>query len=104
MRAENAIRDRLASEQIHDIGDMCIQVDIAAHKVRSVGQSCQSGGEGAIARRLQDVYHGTPAPTSMPSAVYQHECWFLWLVGRHEIGRASCRERVEILVGGVAWK
>jgi hypothetical protein len=63
----------LPLDDVHHVGDVRLEIDIAAHEVRTLAQARERGREDLVAAALEPVGDAAPAPAALRGAVNQHE-------------------------------
>ena len=76
MADEHDAPDVLKTLPLHDVdhvGDVHVEIHIAAHEVRTLAQARERGREDFMAEALEPVRDAAPAPAALRGAVNQHE-------------------------------
>jgi len=84
MRHQAGIPDLFPFEQVGDVGDVSVEPQVHAQKMRAVGEASQRRRVNLMAALLQNVDDLSPAPAAMIGAVNEHE----------GLARAGLRQRV----------
>src|SRR5437899_4625776 len=76
MADEHDAPDVLQTLPLYDVdyvGDVHVEIHIAAHEVRTLAQARERGREDFMAAALEPVRYAAPAPAALRGAVNQHE-------------------------------
>jgi len=83
VRNEADVAQVFPRDQVDDVGNLCVEIDVLAEKMRTVAVAGERGRIDLVAVPFEDVGDAAPAPATMIGAVHQHE----------GLARAGLRER-----------
>jgi hypothetical protein len=64
----------LSHDQVHDVGDVAIDIDVRAQQMRTLAKTGQGRRKGLMTAPFKQVRDAAPAPATVPGAVNQNEC------------------------------
>lgn len=69
--AQNDILAFFRAYEVHDIGDVCVKVNMGRQQVDAVTGACERRRKRFVPLRQKRTSYSLPAPTAMPCAVHQ---------------------------------
>src|SRR5215469_11937295 len=90
MRDQADVVEVFPRREIGDVGDLGVEIDVLAEKMRAVAVAGERRRINFVAARFEQVSDAAPAPAAVISAVHEHESLAHVLL-RYRLRRYECR-------------